>query len=662
MNISKTKLLTLFVSGFFLFGLTGVSEAANYSVLTTKSIVDGDIFCDGKCDSGDTIIIQGGARGALLFQDFDGVDSYITITNENTNPDSRVVITQDESAVWGVVDFYNCRYVDFRGNNDPDIHYGIKIINDCNPSTAHAVWIRGQSDYIKLSYLEISFDGAPAGCGTGIFIDAAGLDDTYTLSDFEFHHNWIHGSGYAAMYLGKNNPPIDKVHYVANIFVHDNLIEDCGAYGITVKGVHADSAPCSIYNNIVKVTGLVPIPGRVDSFAHGIGVQLFYGTTYANIYNNRIEYTKGPGLKIGDQKHNVYNNLILGCGTGNAEKWGHGIITYQSTYDSHIYDNIIIQPKRYGIYVLGTTRSVLLSRNLIGDAGIGEWDEMEADDAIESTGADANIYHADVADFNFNAWTDNNDYSDDDFTFGPLSICVGKCCSSLQTCQGGSFINSSNCGFDCCKGGTCEDAEICNDLVDNDGDGDIDCADADCVADPACVIPLPTCFAQSGNCCEGLFCGGTVVPSLDCGNCCLGICSFDGTVTCATQGFQCCTNGCQSGYKGYLEDTCPGEEVCCEICYVGGGIVSPPEEIKIKNPVKTSVFAQIIENTLMWSLSIVGSLALLMLIIGGAMYIGSAGDEQKVLNAKKIVTYTIIGTILILVSYAVIKVVGGILG
>ncbi|MCK5123562.1 MAG: hypothetical protein KAQ87_05465 [Candidatus Pacebacteria bacterium] len=176
-------------------------------------------------------------------------------------------------------------------------------------------------------------------------------------------------------------------------------------------------------------------------------------------------------------------------------------------------------------------------------------------------------------------------------------------------------------------------------------------------------IPPTACVADlGGNCCEGLFCGGTVVSSSDCTNCCLGTCSFDGVVTCTTQGFECCTNGCQSGYKGYLEGTCPAGEVCCEDCYIGGGIVSPPENINIKNPVKTSIFAKIIENTLMWSLSIIGSLALLMLIIGGVMYIGSAGDEQKVLNAKKIVTYAILGTILILVSYAVVVVVGGILG
>ncbi len=89
MKTLKTKLLlAFFISGFFLFGLAEITEAAIYYVPISTTTVDGDTFCDGKCASGDTIIIKGGARGGLLFQDFDGAGSYITITNENKNPDS----------------------------------------------------------------------------------------------------------------------------------------------------------------------------------------------------------------------------------------------------------------------------------------------------------------------------------------------------------------------------------------------------------------------------------------------------------------------------------------------------------------------------------------------------------------------------------------------
>ncbi len=37
--------------------------------------------------------------------------------------------------------------------------------------------------------------------------------------------------------------------------------------------------------------------------------------------------------------------------------------------------------------------------------------------------------------------------------------------------------------------GTCEQSETtCNDFFDNDGDGAADCADSDCFGDPSCII------------------------------------------------------------------------------------------------------------------------------------------------------------------------------
>ncbi|MEO1233023.1 MAG: S8 family serine peptidase [Myxococcota bacterium] len=46
-------------------------------------------------------------------------------------------------------------------------------------------------------------------------------------------------------------------------------------------------------------------------------------------------------------------------------------------------------------------------------------------------------------------------------------------------------------------------AEICNDGIDNDSDGDVDCADTDCSSDPACAAPTPTTFLASGALARG---------------------------------------------------------------------------------------------------------------------------------------------------------------
>ncbi len=83
--------------------------------------------------------------------------------------------------------------------------------------------------------------------------------------------------------------------------------------------------------------------------------------------------------------------------------------------------------------------------------------------------------------------------------------------------------------------------------------------------------------------------------------------------------------------------------------------------IKVTNPISTSDFNKLVGNTLAWVLSVAGSVALVMLIIGGIMYITASGDEQRINTAKKIVTWTILGLALVLVSYSIMVVVNQIL-
>ncbi len=91
------------------------------------------------------------------------------------------------------------------------------------------------------------------------------------------------------------------------------------------------------------------------------------------------------------------------------------------------------------------------------------------------------------------------------------------------------------------------------------------------------------------------------------------------------------------------------EDVCAQI------------PITIKNPIITSDFAKIVENTLLWMLSVAGVITIFMLVVGGIMYMTAGGDEQKVATAKKVVTWTIVGLGLILISYSIIAVLDQIL-
>jgi hypothetical protein len=406
----------------FLFSLLPIwTWAATYNVSTSTSTVDGDIFCGGApCTSSDTIIIEGGPRGDLFFRDFDGSGSYITIQNAAID---RVVITHDGAAGWGILSFYNCKYVDFRGDNNAGFTYGIKVVNDGTPSTpVKNIWVYGKSDHIKLGYIESEHTmGATGNASVGIGVGDASLTNSWTFDTFEIHHNYIHDTRYAGMYLGHNaahdlNGCAGGCPYTSGFSIHDNILEDLGSYGITYKSVNGPNN--YIYNNTVKVTGRNEgVTGHVAK--QGIGLQYFYNSNYAEVYNNWIEKTQGAGIKAGEAPHLIHDNTILGCGTGNSSFWGHGIAIFESDHMPNrseqivkIYKNTIVESIRYGIRSLNATGYHY--KNIIAESGIGE--AFSYGTLTEGTGTDANIYEADADDVGFKVWIDDGDYSNDDFS------------------------------------------------------------------------------------------------------------------------------------------------------------------------------------------------------------------------------------------------------
>ena len=60
-------------------------------------------------------------------------------------------------------------------------------------------------------------------------------------------------------------------------------------------------------------------------------------------------------------------------------------------------------------------------------------------------------------------------------------------------------------------------------------------------------------------------------------------------------------------------------------------------------------------NVLNFLLGILGVLAMVMLVIGGIMYLTSAGDEDRIDKGKKIFTYSLIGIIVAMSSLVVVK-------
>lgn len=56
-------------------------------------------------------------------------------------------------------------------------------------------------------------------------------------------------------------------------------------------------------------------------------------------------------------------------------------------------------------------------------------------------------------------------------------------------------------------------------------------------------------------------------------------------------------------------------------------------------------------------LAIAGAVAVLAIIYGGFLYLTSAGNEGQAKSGQQVVTYAIIGTIIIILSYVIIQVI-----
>ncbi len=83
----------------------------------------------------------------------------------------------------------------------------------------------------------------------------------------------------------------------------------------------------------------------------------------------------------------------------------------------------------------------------------------------------------------------------------------------------------------------------------------------------------------------------------------------------------------------------------------GFDVSNPPSGSNLPNKDANLVLVDIIK----WILGILASLSILMIIVSGVMYITSAGDQGRIDTAKKMLTYSIVGLVVALLSYAIVK-------
>ena len=66
-------------------------------------------------------------------------------------------------------------------------------------------------------------------------------------------------------------------------------------------------------------------------------------------------------------------------------------------------------------------------------------------------------------------------------------------------------------------------------------------------------------------------------------------------------------------------------------------------------------FRQIVLNIVNFILYFLGLIAVIMVIYGGITYVTSAGNQESVEKAKKIIMYAVIGIIIVLISFALVN-------
>ncbi|MBU4580720.1 VCBS repeat-containing protein [Patescibacteria group bacterium] len=112
---------------------------------------------------------------------------------------------------------------------------------------------------------------------------------------------------------------------------------------------------------------------------------------------------------------------------------------------------------------------------------------------------------------------------------------------------------------------------------------------------------------------------------------------------------------------GVTGAVCCGGKSCyqCNTGYSWNGsscavVAPPPPAVLPLKPVKVKLMAVIISGLINGLLALAAGLAILFLIIGGIRYIRSWGDSEQTEKAKKMISYVVLGLVIILISYSVI--------
>lgn len=75
----------------------------------------------------------------------------------------------------------------------------------------------------------------------------------------------------------------------------------------------------------------------------------------------------------------------------------------------------------------------------------------------------------------------------------------------------------------------------------------------------------------------------------------------------------------------------------------------------IENPLKADSFTELLVNIINWATGIASTVAVLMVVIAGFQYMISGGDENKTKSAMNTIKWSLIGLVIILMSWGILK-------
>ena len=299
-------------------------------------------------------------------------------------------------------------------------------------------------------------------------------------------------------------------------------------------------------------------------------------------------------------------------------------------------------------------------------------------------------------------------------------LCLDDCCS-LTSSLGGNRSDTCYCEGECRSALTCISGTCCDDRTDWKRDAgvacycDVECKSGQCVGGVCFDPAADTCSPAGCNCidtdknCE-IILGGEVNYSLICPDPSLDVCCCPLVPPPPPPPPGSCDSpcSCQLDCYGLIAGTCEdGIRLCCcprpgpspAVC--GNGVVEAGEQcddgnivsgdgcssscisegangngngggswpiggnggiIDLKSPLGCTTIEECIGRMINFLFSLSVILTPLMIIIAGFLYITAAGKPEKIVQAQKLITWTLIGFLIVSLSRAIIYVITSVIG